>query len=60
MIVRVHMLFRLSEGQKVSISTVLPILFGIIDNLKASDEDCHTLRDFKQTVTQSIEKMEFK
>ena len=40
--------------EKGSISTVLPILFGIIDNLKASDEDCHTLMEFKQTVTQLI------
>ena len=45
-----------SEEEKASISTVLPILFGIIDNLKASDEDCHTLKEFKQTVTQSIQR----
>lgn len=43
-----------SEEENLSISTVLPILFGIMDNLKGSDEDCHTLKEFKQTVTQSI------
>ena len=43
-----------SEEENLSISTVLPVLFGIMDNLKASDEDCHTLKEFKQTVTQSI------
>ena len=45
-----------SEEEKVSISTVLPILFGVIDNLKASDEDCHTVKEFKLTVTQSIQR----
>ena len=27
-----------------------------MDNLKASDEDCHTLKEFKQTVSQSIQR----
>ena len=36
-----------SEEENLSISTVLPVLFGIMDNLKASDEDCHTLKEFK-------------
>lgn len=45
-----------SEEEKVSISTVLPILFGVIDNLKASDKDCHTVKEFKLTVTQSIQR----
>ena len=36
-----------SEEENLSISTVLPVLFGIMDNLKASDEDCNTLKEFK-------------
>lgn len=43
-----------SKEEKASISTVLLILFEITDNLKASDEDCHTLKEFKQTVSQSF------
>ena len=45
-----------SEEEKVSISTVLPILFAIIDNLKASDEDCNVVKEFKLTVIQSIQR----
>ena len=36
-----------SEEENFSISTVLPVLFGIMDNLKTSDEDCYTLKEFK-------------
>ena len=44
------------EEENLSISTVLPVLFEIMDNLKASDEDFHTLKEFKHTVTQSIQR----
>ena len=45
-----------SKEENLSISTVLPVLFGIMYNFKAADEDCHTLKEFKQTVTQSIQR----
>jgi len=39
-----------SEEKRVSISTVLPILLGITDNLKVLDKDSCVVKEFKQTV----------
>jgi len=43
-----------SEEKQVSISTVLPILLGITDNLKVLDKDSCVLKEFKHTVIESI------
>ena len=45
-----------SEDSKVSISSVLPILCGIMDNLPVADEDSSDVKSFKETVTSSIKR----
>ena len=45
-----------SEESKVSISSVLPILYGIMDNLAVADEDSSIVKNFKQTVVSSIKR----
>lgn len=45
-----------SEENKVSISSVLPILYGIIDNLCITDEDSSIVKAFKETVVDSIKR----
>ena len=45
-----------SEESKVSISSVLPILYGIMDNLAVTDEDSSIVKNFKETVVGSIKR----
>ena len=44
----------ISEEEKASISSILPILYGIIENLSITDEDLVTIKEFKVTVAESI------
>ena len=46
----------ISEEEKASISSVLPILYGIIDNLNIKDEDAFAIKEFKTVVTESIKR----
>ena len=46
----------ISEEEKASISSILPILYGIIENLSITDEDLVTIKEFKVTVTESIKR----
>ena len=45
-----------SEENKVSISSVLPILYGIVDNLSITDGDSSIVKAFKETVVDSIKR----
>ena len=49
-----------SEENKASISSVLPILYGIIDNLSVADGDSSIVKSFKTTVVKSIKQGSFK
>ena len=43
-----------SEENKVSTSSMLPILYGIIDNLSVADGDSSIVKNFKESVVKSI------
>ena len=45
-----------SEEEKISISTVLPIVFGLADDLQPLPEDSIAVQSFKRTVKTSIMK----
>ena len=46
----------ISEEEKASLSSVLPILYGIIENLNIAEEDSVVVKEFKTAVTRSIKK----
>ena len=46
----------MSEEEKASVSSILPILHGIIENINIADEDSVTIKEFKTAITESIEK----
>ena len=45
----------ISEEEKASVSSILPILYGIIENLSITDGDSAIIKEFKRKVTESIE-----
>jgi len=46
----------MSEEEKASVSSILSILHGIIENLNIADEDSVAIKEFKTAITESIEK----
>ena len=44
----------ISEEEKASVSSILPILYGIIDNLNVTVDDSVDVKEFKTAVTESI------